>query len=309
MSRYFLLFMPVFALCAAIFTSCDKKGELKSDDDLFVPPSDMTQEQIVDLLGNAIKATISSDLISYTYKYTTNAYPLSGEWEEDYSYSLSRQTQKSLEVLKYEDYLQFCFIDGYNVYQYFQTGSESYKAKLADIYWLPYHIVIGQNDFDLLNDNYIWTINGPRITGKVEGFFPTLTGFFEFHKKMEITLTNDLKIKDFYNLIQVGDSFHKKKCSCTYSANPQMPQNYSIFDFNPLPQYEVKIVWEDGTENIFYTYYHAETGIHLFSPSMIYLEPPPGKVVQLFYDANYTQPVENQIVVADTTFYAKWVTM
>jgi len=311
-SNYFMQRFILIGLLCLLF-SC-KETNNEGNDDLFTPSINMTQEQIINLLEKAIEATISSDKISYTFKDTTNKYPddPTDESKIDYSYSLNKQMQKSLGFYFYHDYgTQFWFVDGYYEYYYYQLENKLQTSKLSDVYWSHYR-GFNERDFELQCDKYTWTINGKCFIGKNEKSFPSYGGYYNIQEVLEIALTKDLKINEFYSYSQTGTTYYKRKCFCTYTANPIMPQGYKISDFIPIPQYEVKIIWENGDKNIFYTYYDAGLGICTFHPSMIdvaldmkYLS---GQALRLFYDADYLQPVEPTIVITkNVTFYAKIV--
>lgn len=291
----------------------------ETNDGLFVPQNDMTQEQIVDLLEDAIKNTISSSEISCTFRNTTNKrriypYSITDEYKIDYQFSLNKQTHKSLkvEVYKKNDYydMNFRFVDGYNEYEYLQSENELHNTKLPDVFWSHYRCFCNEK-FELQCYKYSWTIKGKSFIGKNEQTLDPSSGYNNINEVLEITLTKDLKINNFYSNSQIDHLYDKRNCFCTYTANPKMPQGYNISDFSPIPQYEVKIIWENGKENIFYTDYQEETGVCQFHSSTIdlYIASPSGKVLQLFYDENYMQPVVEPIVLADITFYAKWVTL
>ena len=280
--------------------------------ELFFPQSNMTQTQIIDLLEEAINNTISSAEISYTFRDTTNryndTYDLTAESTTDYLFSFNKQTQKLLEVYTYHGWgEQFCFIDGYDSYNCLQAEN-LYKHLLPDVYWSHFDN-FRKIDFEINCNRYTWTIKEKYFIGKNEGVLPIITGFSHFNEELEITLTKDLKINDFYSHLQVGASYDKRKCSVSYIVNPLMPENYTYSDFTSTRQYKVKIIWENGEENIFYTSNNGDgLGWSVFSSSDVVLYFSSNKELQLFMDEKYTYPVALPIILTENaTFYAKWV--
>ena len=303
----------------AVFISCDKSETLEDDDNgLFVPQLDMTQSQIVELLEEAIKNTNSSDEITYTFRDSTNrnnSYPyfqLSEPSITDHFYSLNKQAQKSLEVHRYHNdgSMIFRYVDGFNNYDgyiHLEFDDKLDKSMLDDMYWLclDYHTeTIG---FTANIDRYTWTIEGKSFIGKLETLLPLTSGHSKASETLEMVLTKNLKINNFYSNNQMSNLYYEREFSCAYIANPMMLQGYSISDFNQIPQYEVKIIWEDETENVFYTYYDENSGACIFHSSMVHIYFP-NKFLRLFYDANYTDLFDTaEIVTENMTLYAKWV--
>ena len=314
MNKYFS-FIVMTILIYGSFISCDKTTEPIDDDNgLFVPQSNMTQSQIIELLENAIKNTISSDEISYTEKDSSSMYrnPPYGQLGEpstiDHLYSLNKQAQKLLEVCNYlnDGVTEFRYVDDFNVYNGYtnlQLDDKFYRAKLDDVYWS--HQDFNITDFELNCDKYTWIIKEKCFIGKFEATLPATSGYPDVNETIEIILTKDLRLNRMYSNLQIGDLYRERGFSFTYTAMPMMPQGYSISDFTPIPQYEVKIIWENGSENSFYTYYEEQ----LFHTSMVDLYYHyPGKFLRLFYDANYTNLFEaTEIITENVTLYAKWV--
>ena len=308
--------LSILCILCLLFACNDAIIE-ESDDGLFVPQTDMTHSQIVDLLEQAIKNTTSSDEISYTIRDTTssnneNYYNLTREPIIEVIISFNKQMQKSLELFKDDSNgIKFYFVDGCDNY-ICHLGDILLKNKLTDIYW-PCILGISTDDFDFNFNKYTWIIEGKRFIGQFEGAFPSITGFSSFTEVLEINLTKDLKINSYHSNRQVDNlmytSYYKRKCSCTYTANPTMPQGYHVSNFSPMLQYEVKIIWENGKDNIFYA---ADNGSgqenYTFYPYEVSRYYNTNQVLQLFYDANYMKAVEIPVIVTENvTFYAKWV--
>ena len=300
-------------LFIAVFVSCETPEIFEDDDNgLFVPQSDMTQSQIVELLEEALKNTNSSDEITYAFRDSSNRrrnspYP---QFDEplivDNFHSLNKQAQKILEVYNNHNdgITTFRYVnnfDVYNGYTYLEQNDVFYSSKLDDVYWSHLDFYI---DTIVLNiDRYIWTINEKCFVGKFEVF---ISGYDDVVSEvLEIVLTKDLKINNFHSNIKMGNTYYERECSCTYIANPMMLQGYNISDFSPVPQYEVKIIWKDGTENIFYTYYDDELGTCIFHWSLIRRYFPNKAFRTFFYDADYTNQFGLQgIITENTTLYA-----
>jgi len=297
------------AIISLLFIGCSKEN-----DHLFTPNPKMTQEQIIDLLNKALKNTISSDEISYTLVETINRDGREGfERRYEYVFLLDKQRKKSLLIgnepipsNRYYDHTYFYFVDGYNVYEYIshQSDTSMRGIKLSDVYWSHYR-GFNKEHFDLQFSYYSWKIEEKKIVGKYEVIRYTAGGIYS--GVLEVTLTKDLKINSYYRNDQMNSvSLLKRECVCLYTANPVMPFGYNISDFTFITQYEVKIIWEDGKENIFYD---ELGGFHTSKiASAMNLDFPPGQTLRLFYDANYTQPVAPIVILTENVvFYAKVV--
>ncbi len=290
-------------------TACSKSGDDDGEEssELYTPPVNLSNAQIIDLLGTAYSKLAAENTFTITSVRTVT--------EEDniVSSKLKRQTilnvaAKKALVIEYdlltspETFLWFNYIEDTTEYEY------SYKKslKITDAYFNNISVFI--NILPELK-YYDWKVEGQRFVGTyVDG---------TRIKTVTIIQTKDMQYHTAKytvgSLISGDTKGTVEEFTFNYDATiPAMPNGFSTAYFTPFEQFSVKVIWGEGQgENTFYSNPIAN-GKGYFSLDMLsaYIPSVTGKYPQYYSDSAFAHKIENSTIYLtdnNTVIYAKWV--
>ncbi len=319
------IYLIALLLSSAFFFSCDS-DEPNNDGGTYTPDKNLTSTQIIELLQEAIETTKKEQKATETVTRNSDNKKATEKYEIDlvakkilFMYHINSKTGSDIltDMLYLEDASAY-------TYEYY-NGRESYDVEYMNDYILKNMKLADILDIDLeLNFNVAnWSVSGNKLLGVVE------ESSLDEGESYRINVTLDAKkrlkqieIKEVYINDQTPSTY-ETTYNYQYSANPQLPKNFTKDMFTRLPQQYIYINWGGslGTDKYWSDYIYNDGAD--FSISSLYEAPTiAGKVPVFYEDAAFTQSTGSVYYYGDVnsnwrlyyyaptdgkTIYAKWI--
>ncbi|MDR3235339.1 MAG: hypothetical protein LBT48_01235 [Prevotellaceae bacterium] len=288
------------------FSSCDEDEDNteitdpNGNSDIYTPPANLSQEDIVEVLSEAFKnfykekkfrgigiTSQATDTIKFSYEYDFEAKKMLTVGYMD----ISSERIRSI-----------TYIEGGTEYFYMANNQleTKQKRKVPDTYIssiLEETRTMSLTKIDSVLLSYTWKVE----ENDFKGVSATTTAIYRLTGNKKLAFSSTKIAID--NGIVLSSEY-------TYSydnINPALPSGFKKEDFEAIAQYDVTVVWEDGSSNTFYSR-EIKDGKGDFYPSDVtnYTLVTSGKTLALYTDAARTIRYTATYITQNTTLYARW---
>ncbi|GHT20909.1 hypothetical protein AGMMS4957_08950 [Bacteroidia bacterium] len=295
------------------------KEDIETENDIFIPPTTLTQEEIEEIIEEAKILFLKERQITEKTTLTDKGYlTITTVNVDEKKYLQSFYLNGKLSSFRYED--------DYDWYEYESDGIDWNGDGIAgnrkgknltntERYWT------WKMRYNFTDYPYSWKVAGNSLVGT---YHAETTSGAETGIILKISLYENKKIKrvvdDYwykYGSNQVGYpgvNSYVSQSDFTYTANPTRPQEIDKFEFenHPSTQYYIKIVWgEDKGENLFWMYNVQNGSGSIDYGTIAAYAPSTGKEIEGIYsDPLFTNKLDYEIHITEAdngkVLYVKW---
>ncbi|MDR1864372.1 MAG: hypothetical protein LBR08_02255 [Bacteroidales bacterium] len=327
-------FRSWFAAAVALlfFATCSKDGDADvEEEDVYVPPAGMAQDEIASLLleaSTARQASVSFALVEVSSATREDGSVSAEKRVFERNSSARRQSDCSYTTENsagWEAPDRFTLIDGFKQYTYISASPERGETRMweniTDAYW---NVPRGDDPEETAEEigKYSWRVEGNAFKGDFT--YMNMEYENESHTATAtVTLTADKRLRTWTEEVSYHAFANRKtrfESTCSYAASPGFPPGFDAAGFIERPQYRLTVVWGNGKgENVFYapvencSGYDADcidgailylSDVEEFAPAM------EGKKPKFYLDDEFAEPMKGQVIIMyhdDTRLYVEWV--